>query len=218
VIAARRLFADRESLARDLANDVATLLRACIEAKGKAILAVSGGTTPVLFFEKLATTGIPWKSVKITLVDERQVPETNERSNARLVRTHLLKDKAAAARFVPLFENPKAAALPPIDVAILGMGSDGHTASFFPHGDNLSEALDPNTKRRLIEMTAPGAGEPRITFTLPALLEAGTLILHIEGEEKRRVLERALENGPVEEMPIRAILRASQPLTLYWSP
>jgi 6-phosphogluconolactonase len=73
-------------------------------------------------------------------------------------------------------------------------------------------------KRRLIEMTAPGAGEPRITFTLPALLEAGTLILHIEGEEKRRVLERALENDPVEEMPIRAILRASQPLTLYWSP
>jgi 6-phosphogluconolactonase len=218
VIAGQRLFADRERLAIDLANDVASALRKRVAAKRSAVLAVSGGTTPTLFFDKLARIGIPWKLVTVTLVDDRQVPETSERSNAQLVRQHLIKHQAAEARFVPLFKNPKAAALPPIDIAILGMGNDGHTASFFPGGDSLAEALDSETPLRLIEITAPGAGEPRITFAMPALLEAQTLILHIEGEEKRRVLERALENGPVEDMPIRAILRANHPLTIYWSP
>jgi 6-phosphogluconolactonase len=218
VIVARRDFSGREELARALADDVARALAARVDAKGSAVLAVSGGTTPIVFFEKLANTAIVWKSVTVTLVDERQVPETSERSNARLVRRHLLKDNAAAARFVPLFHNTDAAKIASIDVAVLGMGNDGHTASFFPGGDRLAEALDPKTALRLIEMNAPGASEPRITFTLPALLEARMLILHVEGEEKRRVLERAVEDGPVEEMPIRAILSAPNPVTIYWSP
>jgi 6-phosphogluconolactonase len=217
-VIAWRLFADRESLALDLANDVAAALRECIEAQDDAVLAVSGGTTPVRIFQKLAAADIAWQDVTITLVDERRVPESSDRSNARLVRAHLLKLHGAAARFVPLLDDRSVAGLPPIDVAILGMGADGHTASFFPNGDNLATALDPRTKRRIIDMTAPGAGEKRVTFTLRALLEAETLILHIEGEEKRQVLERALQDGPVEDMPIRAILRAPNPLTVYWSP
>jgi 6-phosphogluconolactonase len=218
VIAERSFFEDRDQLAASLAKDVATALREAIEARGAAVLAVSGGTTPVLFFETLAKAEIPWKAVTVTLVDERQVPEASERSNARLVRKHLMRHRAGAARFMPLFENPDAASIAPIDVATLGMGNDGHTASFFPGGDRLGEALDPDTKLRLIEITAPGAGEPRITFTLPALLAARTRMLHIEGAEKRRVLERALQSGPVEAMPIRAILNAPQPVTIYWSP
>jgi 6-phosphogluconolactonase len=218
VIAGRRDFADRRELAAALADDVATALRETITEKGSAVLAVSGGTTPVRFFEQLALAELPWKDVTITLVDERQVSETSERSNARLVRKHLLRDKASAARFVPLFDNPKAAVTPPIDIAILGMGNDGHTASFFPGGDKLAEALDLQTKARLIEIKAPGAGEPRITFTLPALLTAATLILHVEGEEKRLVLERALAEGSAAAMPIRAILRSDRPVTVYWSP
>ena len=218
MIAGRRVFANREDLAENLAKDVAAALRTAIEAKRTAVLAVSGGTTPVPFFESLAKAELPWKAVTVTLVDERQVPETSERSNARLVRKHMLQHQAAAAQFIPLFENPEAAKIPPIDVAILGMGNDGHTASFFPGGDTLAAALDPNTKSRLIEIAAPAAGEPRITFTLAVLLAAETRILHIEGVEKHRVLEQALQNGPVEAMPIRAILRAAKPITLYWSP
>lgn len=218
MIAARRDFADREDLARALAEEVAAALHAAIESKGEAVLAVSGGTTPVLFFDRLSKMDIAWSSVTITLVDERLVPETSERSNARLVRRHLLQNRAAAAKFVPLFENAGASGPASIDVAILGMGADGHTASFFPGGDKLREALDPHAKRRLVEMVAPAAGEPRITFALPALLEAGRRILHIEGEEKRRVLDRAMREGPVEEMPIRAVLRAKEALTIYWSP
>ena len=218
LIEAERIFDAREALAEALARDVGDELLRAIEAKGKATLAVSGGTTPKLFFEKLSDIDLPWTRVSVTLVDERQVPETSERSNARLVRAHLLRNKAAAAQFVPLFDNPQAEHLPPFDVVILGMGNDGHTASFFPGGDRLSEALDSHSDQRLIEMTAPGAGEPRLTFTLPVLASAGRLALHIEGAEKQQVLRKALAEGPEEEMPVRAILRSATPVTLYWCP
>lgn len=216
MIEKERLFADRERLAWHLASDVAAALRRLVAANGEATLAVSGGETPKLFFDKLSHMGLPWASVTVTLVDERQVPETSQRSNAGLVRAHLLKDKAAAARFVPLYENPAAAELPPFDIVILGMGTDGHTASFFPGGDNLATALDPQTTERIVTMVAPGAGEPRLTFTLPVLTDTGYLVLHIEGAAKRKVLDMALKDGPAEAMPVRAVLRSKTPLTLYW--
>ena len=216
MIAAERLFANRESLASHLASDVAAALRQLVETKGQATLAVSGGTTPGLFFDRLSMIDIAWPQITVTLVDERQVPESSERSNARLVRATLIQNKAAAARFVPLFENPLAEAVTPLDVVILGMGNDGHTASFFPGGDHLAEALDPAGPARIIAMTAPGAGEPRLTFTLPVLLKASFLMLHIEGPEKRDILDKALAAGPAEEMPVRAVLRSPTPVTLYW--
>ena len=216
MIGTTRYFADRERLAWNLAADIASMLRRVVSANGRAVLAVSGGTTPKLFFEKLSDMEVPWNRVTVTLVDERQVPETSERSNARLVRETLLQNKAAAAKFVPLFENPEAAALPRFDIAILGMGNDGHTASFFPGGDRLAEALDPATDKKIVAMNATGAGEPRLTFTLPVLTDTGYLVLHIEGAEKRKVLDRALEEGPEADMPVRAVLRSKTPLTLYW--
>lgn len=218
MIEAERVFAARGALADALASDVADELRRAIAAKGKATLAVSGGSTPKLFFDKLSEIDLPWQRVTVTLVDERQVPDTSERSNARLVREHLLRNKAAAAHFVPLFENAAADSSLPFDVTILGMGSDGHTAAFFPKADRLKEAIDSGTSRRLIEIIAPGAGEPRLTFTLPVLEASGRLALHIEGADKRQVLDKALADGPEEDMPVRAILRSATPLTLYWCP
>ncbi|MBC8036119.1 MAG: 6-phosphogluconolactonase [Rhizobiales bacterium] len=218
VITARYEFSDREGLAVQLANDVGNALRARIATNGMAKLAVSGGTTPKLFFEKLSRLDIGWSQVTVTLVDDRQVLESSERSNARLVRSSLIQDKAAAARFAPLYNNPEAAKLEPFDAVVLGMGRDGHTASFFPGGDRLAEALDPATLQRIVEMRAPTAGEPRLTFTLPVLLAASFIALHIEGWEKRAALETALAGGPIEDMPIRAFFRAKAPITLYWSP
>lgn len=218
MIEAERIFEAREALAETLARDVADELQRAIEAKGRATLAVSGGTTPKLFFERLSQIDIPWSRVSVTLVDERQVPETSERSSARLVRTHLLRNKAAAAHFVPLVDNPEAEKIAAFDVVVLGMGNDGHTASFFPGGDRLAEAIDADTAKRLIAITAPGAGEPRLTFTLPVLEQAGRLALHIEGAEKQQVLKKALAEGPESEMPVRAVLRSAAPVTLYWCP
>src|SRR5690606_9354023 len=104
----------------------------------------------------------------------------------------------------------------PFAAVILGMGNDGHTASFFPGGDTLNEAL--TAEGPAVAIRAPGAGEPRVTFTLPRLLETDGLYLHIEGEEKAAVLDKALGDGPVDDMPVRAVLRSGAPITVYWSP
>jgi 6-phosphogluconolactonase len=226
---ARRDFRDREQLAEALASAVADNLKSGIKARGAASLAVSGGSTPAKFFAALsARADVDWDKVTVTLVDERWVDETSDRSNGRLVRANLLQGRAAAAHFVPLYQGgaePDAAlasaaqrVVPqPLDAAILGMGNDGHTASFFPGGDTLAEAL--TAEGPVIAIRAPGAGEPRVTLTLRRLLAARALYLHIEGGEKVATLERAEAEGPVEDMPVRAILRQTQtPLTIYWCP
>lgn len=225
-------FANGAELAGKLADKVVETLSAAIAARGSASIAVSGGSTPKAFFQALSSRALDWGNVTITLVDERFVPADNPRSNHLLVQENLLKDKAAAAKFLPLYQAvasvEEAAAVAtektkvvsqPFDVAILGMGNDGHTASFFPGGSNLLTALDPNTPRGIITMEAEGAGEPRLTFTFSSLQDARLLVLHIEGEGKKDVLAKAEAPGEETEMPIRAMLRrAASPVEIYWAP
>jgi 6-phosphogluconolactonase len=134
------------------------------------------------------------------------------------VRENLCKTAPRVRSLFRYLKIPTRKNIGTLDVVVLGMGSDGHTASFFPGGDNLSEALNSKCGKRIVEMSAPAADEPRLTFTLPALLDASLLCLHIEGQEKRDVLNRALAEGPVEAMPVRAVLRSKKPMTLYWCP
>ena len=202
-----RDFPTPDALATAMAARVAAALAADIAATGTATLAVSGGTTPRRFFQALSQTPLAWAQVTVILVDERCVPETSPRSNTALVRAHLLQGPAAAARFVPL-----TSLLPPLTVAVLGMGLDGHTASFFPGGDNLAAALDPTGTAASLPMTAPGADEPRLTLTLPVLARAKHLLLHIEGSAKRAVLENA------QNLPIHAVLTARPDIEIFWSP
>lgn len=222
-------FPDAEALAEALAGEVAARLRAAVSARGEAALALSGGNTPRRFLQRLSAQPLDWARVAVTLVDERWVPADHDRSNARLVSRFLLQGPAAAARLIPLYRPlpaPEAAlaeverGLPAtIDVAVLGMGTDGHTASFFPGGDRLDDALDPATPARVLPMRAPGAGEPRITLTLAALLAVPHLYLHIEGEEKRAVLQRALSGeGQDAALPIRAVLAQAEPVATYYCP
>jgi 6-phosphogluconolactonase len=218
MIETERKFKSAPKLAEALAADVAGWLAAAISVHDFAVLAVSGGSTPKLFFTVLSKLRLDWSKVQITLVDERQVDETSPRSNARLVKEVLLQNEAAFAQFVPLYQNPNAANLSRFTVAILGMGNDGHTASFFPSGDHLSEALDISQSHSIIEMKAEGAGEPRLTFTLPRLLAAKHLCLHIQGDDKMAVLEKALAGQDQNEMPVRAVLNAPKPISLYWCP
>ncbi len=139
------IFQSRAELAETLAGTIAAKLSTAIAARGTGFIAVSGGSTPALLFAELSRATIDWKSVIVTLIDERLVPPDQPRSNAKLVADKLLQGPAAAARFVPLYhgtdDGEEAAAraraelgkLPwPLDVAVLGMGGDGHTASFFP--------------------------------------------------------------------------------------
>jgi 6-phosphogluconolactonase len=216
-----------------LAERVAERLRSGIAERGRALIAVSGGSTPKDFFHQLAREKLDWARVQVTLVDERWVPDSDERSNARLVKSLLLQHEAAAASFVPLYsptDTPEqglaettaridALALP-FDVVVLGMGDDGHTASFFPGGDHLAEALDLDRKTRVLPMRAADAGEPRITLSLSTLLETRALYLLVSGEKKRDLLADArLGLGAAQHYPVRAVLTQTRvPVAVYWCP
>lgn len=228
----RHDFADKQALALALAEAVGDKLMADIKAVDGASLAVSGGSTPKLFFAALAKRSeIDWSRVTITLIDERWVDASSDRSNARLVAENLMQGSAAKAQFVPLYSGgdeptqqrvaQSNAALRdlllPFSAVILGMGGDGHTASFFPGGDTLGAAL--NDPGPALAIRAPGAGEPRITLTLPFLLNTTSLYLHIEGSEKLETLEQALSGEDINQMPVRAVLgQTDKPVNIFWCP
>lgn len=224
-----RNFTSPQRLAEALAQMVAAALAGAVARRGQAFLAVSGGTTPKRFLEALSQQKLEWEKVTVTLVDERFVPETSPRSNAAFVRKSLLVENAALARLVPLFHpavnveeaarqaNADLACAPwPLDVAILGMGTDGHTASFFPDADDLEKLLDPESAAFVLPVHAASAGEERLTLPLARLLEADLLALHIEGDEKRAVLDAAL--APGGKKPVSAVFaHASGPVPVYWT-
>lgn len=225
-------FNDSSTLVATLAGQVAELLRAGIRERGRASLVVSGGSTPVPFFAALSELELDWQQVIITLADERWVDSAVADSNEHLVRQHLLQNRAAAASFVGLKNEAltavqgekecgdRLAQMPrPFDVLILGLGNDGHTASLFPQATRLDEALALDSGRLCLALTPPSAPHERMTLTLPALLQSRQIILHLAGSDKRAVYERALTNGPVVEMPIRAVLgQTTSPVTVFWAP
>jgi 6-phosphogluconolactonase len=226
---AHREFDDGAALAPAFASWTADILSAAIEARGAALLVVSGGSTPLRYFQALSTRAVDWSRVSVTLADERCVPDDHPRSNARLVREALLRNFADKATFVPLADSrltpeqelaaasARIARLPmPADLVVLGMGDDGHTASWFPKGQGLAEAMDPAARALVAPIAAPGAPEPRLTLTGRVILRARKLALQIEGADKLATLARALGEGPSEEMPIRAVLRqAADRLTIF---
>jgi 6-phosphogluconolactonase len=222
-------FADGAMLAPAFAQWTAERLAAAIATRGAALLVVSGGTTPLRYFQALSAQAIDWSRVAITLADERRVADDSPRSNARLVREALLKGPAEAASFVPLADarlapdqelaaaNARIAALPsPADLVVLGMGEDGHTASWFPGAAGLAEAMDPAARMLVAPISAPDAPEPRLTLTGRVILRARAIALQIEGPAKLARLNKALAKGPITAMPIRAVLRgAASRLTIF---
>jgi 6-phosphogluconolactonase len=169
---------------------------------------------------------LDWARVQITLVDERWVDPGSEDSNENLVRRYLLRDAAAAASFIPLkTEAPspdaalieRSAALPaPLDIVVLGMGPDGHTASLFPGAVGIEAALDPAGSARLAAIIPPQADHPRLGLTLAELCRAGRLYLQIQGLPKLAVYTRAC--GGDTGLLIGALMAAApKPIHVYLS-
>lgn len=209
----------QEVLIEALAEAIIVNLQSAIETRGYAVMFVSGGSTPKPLFHALCQKSLAWEKVRVGLCDERWVNKEHPDSNENLVRTHLLQSNASKAEFIGLYFDKISSddaeelctqrvkkLLWPIDVVILGMGEDGHTASLFPHNPKLLEALDLTSENLCIAITPQSAPHPRMSLTLSALLCAEHLYLHFEGESKRSVFESALGGEDVLEFPIRAVL------------
>ncbi|MEM8801274.1 MAG: 6-phosphogluconolactonase [Pseudomonadota bacterium] len=214
-------YPDRDLLFVDLASKIAGEIEAALLHEDIVSVAVPGGTTPGPVFDELSAADLDWSRVRILLSDERRVPADHARSNERLLRERLLVSRAAAASFVRLVpDNEEISAvvealkpLLPLNVLLLGMGADMHTASLFPGSAHLSAALDPQAAPVMMVDASEGL-EPRITLTAPAL--AGALAVHvvITGDEKRAALEKARGLGP-SEAPISLVLGNA---SVHWAP
>jgi 6-phosphogluconolactonase len=221
-------------LAQDLAAHLSQQLREAIRSKGQAMLAVSGGKSPIALFEALRSQALDWAKVTVILVDERCVAPEHADSNTDLVRKHLLQDLAAAAEFIPFFDtlteplddaaldalvdsaNRRLAKLPwPIDVAVLGMGEDGHTASLFPAAPGLDQAL--RSSGPLAWVRPVNTSHARLTLTLPALLACRELVIAISGQAKQAIYHEALKMlDPA--LPVSLVLHQQQtPVTVWLS-
>ena len=221
--------ANTAAQARQLAEAVAAQLRHAIATRGSALLAVSGGKSPIALFEHLRQQPLDWASVTVLLADERCVPHTHPDSNTALVRQHLLQDGAAEATFVTFFDaldaidtlaaaaNQRLAALHwPLDVAVLGMGEDGHTASLFPAAPGLDTALHTTAHVAWVRPDAIGhAPHPRLTLILPTLQAARQLHLSLAGPAKQAVYRQALAR-PDAALPVSLLLhRPAHPFSVW---
>jgi len=221
-----------EALSGALARQLAALLNAAIAARGLASLVVSGGKSPVPLFGLLREEQLDWSRICIALADERWVDPGDANSNEKLVRDELLRGPAAAARFHGLKNGAPTpdmgavsawetfARVPrPFDAVLLGMGDDGHTASLFPGSPNLLRALNPAAVAGCVGMWAPAPPQARLSLNLSALLDSRRIVLLISGAGKWRTYLAAGAPGPVEEMPVRAVLQQTHtPVQVMWSP
>jgi len=224
---AERRFASFPDAAHALAGELALALGRAISARGRALLAVSGGRTPQQVFERLRQLEVDWGGVTLTLTDERWVPPDHPDSNERLVRTCLLRGPAAGAAFVPLFggeESPEAGqpgcearlrtlALP-FTAVYLGMGPDGHFASLFP-GDPAIDARD------TLCVAVPGTGSrlPRMSLTASTLLNSEKVFLLFAGKDKEATYAEAKKAGSCKALPLRLLLSQTQtPVLVLMAP
>ncbi len=225
-----KTFENKESLFKCLTADVSEILAKGIERRDRASFVVSGGKTPQPFFQALNGVKLDWSKVFLTLADERWVPTDHVDSNEKLVRDSFrvedlnfvsLKSPALNPYLGAVDVSRNLAAIPkPFDVVILGMGDDGHTASLFPNSKDLLAALYPESAKTLcVGVTPPAyASHLRITLTLPTLLDAGKIIVLMTGEKKKSVYLSACVDGPLEDLPIRAILNQQKTLVeVYWT-
>lgn len=217
-------YADRDLLSVDVANEIVHELAEALHGAERVCLAVAGGTTPGPIFDVLCAADIDWARIDVVPTDERWVPENHPRSNARLIKERLLVNRAAKARFLPLYtpahvpeevlaelESMIAPELP-LAVALLGMGDDMHTASLFPGSEGLAEALSPQAPI-LVPIRRDDLPETRITLSARVLDETLSKHLVITGPHKRTAVEAA-KTLPVDEAPVRSILKDTK---IHWA-
>jgi 6-phosphogluconolactonase len=219
-------FASRDALMASAAERIADALKQGIAERGAACAALSGGATPEPAYRLLAERPLDWRRISFALVDERCVPSDHPASNEGLVRRALGPALSQGARFIPMFtqgEPPSRAAdsaeavYAPLsfDIVVMGMGADGHTASWFAGAEGLDAALDAANPRTVVALRAPQAAgsTDRLSLTLASLKRAGRVLLVITGDEKRATLEAAQAGAS----PVAALFNLPAPPEVLWA-
>ncbi len=221
-------------MAEQVAGDIGFVIESAIEAHDNARIAVPGGRTPDVIYEALlGNEAIDWSKVTLIPTDDRLVPLGDPLSNyaklnryfgARGANVVSLVDEAALGDYQEAgrLADARLALLHwPLDLVCLGMGADGHTASIFP-GPDFERAVAGPKERRAVgvrpdPMPAEAAVE-RVTLTAAALSSARTVMIVVSGDDKRRVLEQAIKEGPLSRLPIgRVIAGLDASVDIFWS-
>ncbi len=224
-----KVFDSIEAASVALAEHIAGRLASAVAKRGEASLIVSGGTSPLATFRALRRHKLPWQKVTVVPSDERLVPPDHEDSNEGMLRHELIQEEAAAARLLSLAgaANPDdmqlaslnaqlAGLTRPLDIVVLGMGDDGHTASLFPDSPDIADAL--NSADCCVLQRPAHLEAARLSLTPALLLDAREIVLLFFGPGKRAVYQRAVAGGDVEEMPVRFVLQQQiTPLSVYWA-
>jgi 6-phosphogluconolactonase len=203
------IFGTEEELAAGAAARVLDRLRQALALEGRATVALSGGSTPAPLYRRLgaAPAALAWKRVELFWADERCVPPEHPESNFRLARetfldplglagdtVHRIRGELPPEDAAARYEAELAAAFaedpPRFDLALLGVGTDGHTASLFPGGPELAEV-----RRRAVATRAPEAPRDRVSLTLPVLDAARAALFLVAGERKAEIVARILAGG-----------------------
>ncbi len=230
-----KFFATKDELTAELSSSLEQSLVAGIKEDGRAVLMVSGGSSPAPAYKHLSNLELDWANIDVAMVDERWVEPSHEKSNEAFIKSTLLQNYGSAANFITMkndaataeqgaqvCEAAYGALKAPYDVTILGMGPDGHTASLFPHAQGLEHGL--TTQQTVcainaIESDVTGSITERMTLTLNAIANSKVVKLLISGEEKLAVYKQAKAGGDVNDMPLRAVLNhPSINIEVYWAP
>lgn len=223
---------DADEMAAAVAGDIGFIIESAIDARGAAVIALAGGKTPLPIYEQLAKAKIDWKRVTIVPGDDRMVPLGDPLSNVTAIGKIFLP---RGARVIPLISatvaDYKAAGRAadailqdlhwPLDLCLLGIGSDGHAASIFP-GPDYDEALNGPKERRALgvmpDPLPPEAPVARVTLSRAAIVSSKAIMIAITGQAKRDVLEAAIERGASSPYPVGRILAEVElPVDIHWS-
>ena len=217
----------KQELEDSLCKEIELKLKKAIHESGNAKLLVSGGSTPKVLFNKLSKLDLPWEKVTIGLVDDRFVESTHAASNERFLNENLLINNAATAKLICLVYKPES--MPEnlitanrmyhhfhsgIDITILGMGKDGHTASLFPTDPSSLKGLAKYYHGLVLYTRADVEPYQRISCSRSLLHKSSNLYLMITGKEKLEVLKSAKE----KHLPISAFFETQNtPLNVHYS-
>jgi 6-phosphogluconolactonase len=225
-----KAYTDRPALEESMVSSICLIVNEAIASQGRASLAFSGGSTPKAMFALLSQADLDWEKVTISLVDERWVNNDHDQSNERMFRENILQNKATSATLVGMksahddintgvsdYQSKLETKIPlPFDLVVLGMGNDGHTASWFPDAAQLPQAMDVNSEQWVVTTTPASQPTDRITLSIVPVMAAKHVFLHITGDEKKQVLEKGINSEPC--LPIHQSLDLlTQAVDIYWA-